>query len=517
MAGKLITMGKVKQILQLSEQGVSQREISRRLNVNRKTIVHYLAKTEELNFSKEDLLTMPDIKLESLFLQRPVFPETNEEYQYLESLFPYFKKELKKTGVSRYVLWGEYRSNRPGGYGYSQMCYHYQQWLISQKISMRMAHDYGEEMFIDFTGSKLRYFCPHLNAVAEAEVLVSILGGSQFHYVEATRSQRIEDFVGGVSNSIHYFGGVPKVLIPDNLKSGVITASNYQPVLTETFLSMANHYKTTVCPARPTHPQDKALVESIINLVYSEIFAPLRNQLPHGIDGLNEEIRRLLPNANKRNFQNRDYSRLDLFEDYEKETLRPITMDRYEITQSYKLRVDKFYHVYFNKDKHSYSVPYKYAHKRVKAVTTPTMISIYYNGIQIASHIRSKEVNGTTTHLEHMHPSHKYVQQWEPSQAYQWGADVDPIVEQYLQNMISQCSYPHMARRMFEGVKDLNKRYGNQRLVNACRRALGFNASDYTTLKNILSNKIDLLGQSNTATVVTLPRHENIRGSKYYY
>ena len=346
MAGKLITMGKVKQILQLSEQGISQREISRRLNVNRKSIVHYIARMDELRLSIQDLLSMPDIELESLMTKRPSLTDTNEEYQYLESLFPYFKKELKETGVTRYVLWGEYRSGRPGGYGYSQMCYHYQQWLISQKISMRMAHDYGEEMFIDFTGSKLRYFCPHLNSVAEAEVLVSILGGSQFHYVEATKSQRTEDFVGGVSNSIHYFGGVPKVLIPDNLKSAVTTASNFQPALNETVLSMANHYKTTVCPARPTHPQDKALVESIINLVYSEVFAPLRNQLPYGIDGLNEEIRRLLPNANKRNFQNRDYSRLDLFEDYEKETLKPITMDRYEITQSYKLRADKFYHVY---------------------------------------------------------------------------------------------------------------------------------------------------------------------------
>lgn len=517
MAGKLKTMGKVKQILQLSEQGISQREISRRLNVNRKSIVHYIARMDELRLSIQDLLSMPDIELESLMTKRPSLTDTNEEYQYLESLFPYFKKELKETGVTRYVLWGEYRSGRPGGYGYSQMCYHYQQWLISQKISMRMAHDYGEEMFIDFTGSKLRYFCPHLNSVAEAEVLVSILGGSQFHYVEATKSQRTEDFVGGVSNSIHYFGGVPKVLIPDNLKSAVTTASNFQPALNETFLSMANHYKTTVCPARPTHPQDKALVESIINLVYSEVFAPLRNQLPHGIDGLNEEIRRLLPNANKRNFQNRDYSRLDLFEDYEKETLKPITMDRYEITQSYKLRADKFYHVYFNKDKHSYSVPYKYAHKRVKAVTTPTIISIYYNGSQIACHIRSKEVNGTTTNLEHMHPSHKYVQQWEPSQAYQWGADIEPIVEQYLQNMISHCSYPHMARRMFEGVRDLCKRYGSQRLVNACKRALGYNASDYTTLKNILSNRLDLLDQSNNNTVLMLPRHNNIRGSKYYY
>ena len=517
MAGKLITMGKVKQILQLSEQGISQREISRRLNVNRKSIVHYIARMDELRLSIQDLLSMPDIELESLMTKRPSLTDTNEEYQYLESLFPYFKKELKETGVTRYVLWGEYRSGRPGGYGYSQMCYHYQQWLISQKISMRMAHDYGEEMFIDFTGSKLRYFCPHLNSVAEAEVLVSILGGSQFHYVEATKSQRTEDFVGGVSNSIHYFGGVPKVLIPDNLKSAVTTASNFQPALNESFLSMANHYKTTVCPARPTHPQDKALVESIINLVYSEVFAPLRNQLPHGIDGLNEKIRRLLPNANKRNFQNRDYSRLDLFEDYEKETLKPITMDRYEITQSYKLRADKFYHVYFNKDKHSYSVPYKYAHKRVKAVTTPTIISIYYNGSQIACHIRSKEVNGTTTNLEHMHPSHKYVQQWEPSQAYQWGADIEPIVEQYLQNMMSHCSYPHMARRMFEGVRDLCKRYGSQRLVNACKRALGYNASDYTTLKNILSNRLDLLDQSNNNTVLMLPRHNNIRGSKYYY
>ncbi len=516
MAGKLITMSKVKQILQLIDQGVSQREVSRRLKVNRKTIVLYLKKSKELGLSTHEVLSMTDIELEALMTPKSNFMENSIEYQYLETLFPYFKDELKKRGVTRYLLWDEYRAKRPTGYGYSQMCYHYQQWLMADKVSMHLDHEHGEELFIDYTGGKLKYFCNETNAIAEAEVLVCILGGSQYYYVEATKRQNIECFVGGVSNALHYFGGISKVLIPDNLKSGVTTANKFQPILNDTFLSMANHYGTTVCPARPDHPKDKALVESIINVVYRTIFAPLRNELPKGIDALNVEIKKLTPNGNKRNFQGREYSRLDLFETYEKETLSPITMGRYQLTSSYKLRVDKFYHVYFNKDKHSYSVPYKYAHKRVKAVTTPTMISIYYNGKQIASHVRNKEVNGITTNIEHMHPSHRYVKLWEPALAYKWGAKIDPIVEEYLRQMIASCSYSHMARRMFEGVEHLHKVYGAKRLINACQRSLNFRLSNYTTLKNILSNNLDLLEESSPNDDIKLPQHDNIRGASYY-
>jgi transposase len=516
MAGKLITMSKVKQILQLNEQGVSQREISRCLQIDRKTVGHYLSKNKGLNLAQEALQSMPEEELESLFKAGVPYFESNEEYKYLESQFPYFRKELKRTGVTRFVLWEEYRRTRTKGYSYSQMCHHYQQWLNSENVSMHQHHDYGQEMYIDFTGDKLSYYCPDAGRALKAEVLVTILGGSRYFYVEAVRSQKVEDFTMAVSNSLHHFGGVPKVFIPDNLKSGVSSADKYQPVINNTFLSMANHYGATVSPARSRKPQDKALVESIINVVYTSVFAPLRDQLPIGLTELNKTIQELMAIAVAKNLQNRDYSRKDLFWKYEKSALKPLPPQRYEITKSYKFKVNTEYHVYFYKDRHSYSVPYKYAGKKVKAVVSSSTISFYYNNQQIASHIRSAIENGYTTKDEHRHPNHRYVDQWEPSFACTWGRMIDPVVEDYMRKMMSQSTYPHMARRMHEGVVNLSKKYGYYRLINACKRALAYRVYDYTTLKNILSNNLDDHGSGSTTNVVKLPLHENIRGAQYY-
>lgn len=516
MAGKLITMSKVKQILQLIEQGISQREISRCLQIDRKTVSQYFSKNKELNLTKENLQTIPDEELEALFKSEASYFDSSEEYKYLEKLFPYFRTELKRTGVTRFILWEEYRRARSQGYSYSQMCHHYQQWLNSENVSMHLEHEYGEEMFIDFTGDKLNYFCPNSGKAIEAEVLVTILGGSRMFEVEAVGSQKVEDFTMAVSNALHNFGGVPKVLIPDNLKAGVTSADKYQPVINNTFLSMANHYGATVSPARSRKPQDKALVESIINVVYSSVFAPLRDKLPCGLTELNKRIKELVAIAVAKNFQNRDYSRKDLFEKYEKSALMSLPVNRYEITKSYKLKVNTEYHVFFNKDRHSYSVPYKYAGKRIKAVVSSGTISFYYNNQQIASHIRSNKENGYSTKVEHRHPNHRYVDQWEPSVAYIWGSTIDPLVEEYMRNMMSQSTYPHLARRMYEGVVHLSKKYGNYRLTNACKRALAYRVYDYTTLKNILSNSLDNQIGTTAKNIVKLPRHENIRGAQYY-
>jgi transposase len=516
MAGKLITMSKVKQILQLIEQGISQREISRCLQIDRKTVGQYFSKNKELNLTKENLQSIPDEELESLFKSTVSYFDSNEEYKYLESQFSYFRKELKRTGVTRFILWEEYRRTRPGGYSYSQMCHHYQQWLNSEKVSMHLEHRSGEEMYIDFTGDRLRYFCPDFGKAVEAEVLVTILGGSRNFYVEAVRSQKKEEFTMAVSNSLYHFGGVPKVFVPDNLKSGVTTADKYQPLINDTFLSMANHYGATVSAARSRKPRDKAMVESIINVVYTSVFAPLRDKLPHGLTELNTNIKELVAIAVAKNFQNRDYSRKELFEKYEKSTLMPLPMQRYEITQSYKLKVNTEYHVYFNKDRHSYSVPYKYAGKRIKAVVSSNTISLYYNNIQIASHIRSSNENGYTTKDEHRHPNHRYVDQWEPAVAYAWGNKIDLVVEDYMRNMMSESTYPHVARRMYEGVVKLSKKYGHYRLTNACKRALNYKVYDYSTLKNILSNNLDQHDRGPVVSTVKLPYHENIRGAQYY-
>ena len=516
MAGKQITMSKVKQILQQIDHGLSQREISRRLCVDRKTVALYLQKMKLLSLTTQQILSLPDIEAEALFKADVPIVDDKEEYKYLESLFPYFKKEIKKHRVTKLTLWQEYRSKSPNGYSYSQMCHHYYQWLKRDSVSMHMEHEYGEELYIDFTGRKIAYYNTVSKRMVKEEVLVCMLGGSNYFYVEAMHSQKMEDYISGVSNSINFFGGVPKTLILDNLKSGVILASKHQATINDSFLSMANHYGAIVDPTRPYSPKDKPLVEGAVNLTYNRVFSPLRNASFDSLTSLNKAINELVAKANSINFQSRDYSRKDLFEKHEKQTLKPITMRPYEPTKSYKLKVNTKYHVYFSKDKHSYSVPYIHVGKRVKAVVTKNTISFYYNYVQIATHLRSSIVGKCSTKPEHLHPHHRYVKEWEPSVAYEWASKIDPSVEEYLVNMLSGDTYYHKARKMYEGVVSISKKYGNTRLINACKRALSYNAYDYTTLKNIIANNLDLLDCEKGLPKKKIPLHSNIRGANYY-
>ncbi len=516
MAGKLITMSKVKQILQQIDHGLTQREISRRLCVDRKTVALYLKKRKLISLTTQEILSLPDVEAEALFKADIPVVDDKEEYQYLESLFLYFKKEIKKHRVTKFTLWQEYRNKSPNGYSYSQMCYHYRQWLKRDNVSMHMEHAYGEELYIDYTGRKISYYNTVLKRQVKEEVLICLLGGSNYFYVEAMHSQKMEDYISGVANAIHFFGGVPRTLILDNLKSGVILASKHQATINDSFLSMANHYGAIVDPTRPYAPTDKSLVEGAVNLTYNRVFSPLRNASFDSITRLNESIKELVVKANSINFQNRDYSRKDLFEKHEKQTLKPITMGLYEPTKSYKLKVNIQYHVYFNKDKHSYSVPYIYVGKRVKAVVTKNTISFYYNYSQIATHLRSSNENKFTTKNEHMPPHHRYVKEWEPAVAYEWARKIDPNVEEFVSKMLSGNTYYHKARKMYDGVVSISRKHGNTRLINACKRALFYKTYDYTNLKNIIANNLDLLDCEKRLPKKKIPLHANIRGANYY-
>lgn len=516
MAGKLVTMSKVKQILQQIDYGLTQREVARRLSIDRKTVALYLKKRKLISLTTQEILSLSDVEAEALFKADIPIICDKEEYQYLESLFPYFKGEIKKHRVTKFTLWQEYRNKSPNGYSYSQMCYHYRQWLKRDNVSMHMEHAYGEELYIDYTGRKISYYNTVLKRQVKEEVLICLLGGSNYFYVEAMHSQKMEDYISGVSNSINFFGGVPKTLILDNLKSGVILASKHQPTINESFLSMANHYGAIVDPTRPYAPKDKPLVEGAVTLTYNRIFSPLRNASFDSLTSLNKAINELVVKANSINFQNRDYSRKDLFDKYEKQTLKPITMGPYEPTKSYKLKVNNQYHVYFSKDKHSYSVPYIYVGKRVKAVVTKNTISFYYNYSQIATHLRSRNEIKFSTKIEHMPPHHRYVKEWEPATAYEWAREIDPNVEEFVFKMLSGNTYYHKARKLFEGVVGISKKYGNTRLINACKRALLFKAYDYTNLKNIIANNLDLLDCEKGLPKKKIPLHKNIRGANYY-
>lgn len=515
MAGKLISMHIIKQIIRLSENQETKQGIANALNISRNTVKKYLHLIKVNGWSTEDLLKMEEEQLEKQF----ALPEelNPERYEQLGELLPTYDEELKRTGVNRWVLWGEYRHAHPEGYSYSQFCYHVQQYFKQKTVTMHFEHVAGDKLFIDFTGKKLSIVDRQSGEIKEVEVFIATLGYSQYTYVEALISQKKEQFIKATENALNYFGGVPRVLVCDNLKSGVRKASNYEADINEDYLAMANYYGTAVLPARSRKPRDKALVEKHVSFVYSRIFAPLRERVFYSIEELNWAIGEQLEKLNNEPFQGRDYSRRQHFQEEEKKTLLPLPAERYQIKEYAYVTVLKTSHVQLSKDKHYYSVPYRYIGEKVTIAYTLTQVSVYFRNEQIAFHQRDNKRYGYTSIKEHLPSQHQFVADWCPEKFISWAVSIDPVVETFIRKVLEAKVYPEQTYRSCVGILSLDKKIGRERLVRACKRAIRFNTYNYKIIERIVHSKYDLLPLEDDEPVQkTLPLHENIRGASYY-
>jgi len=315
MPMRRISMEKIREIHRLKEQcQLSERAISRALNVSRPVVKDYLAKagleySEVKEFSDNELLEAIKGHHGSL----------SERYDVLRQKFDYFTKELKRPGVTIERLWQEYRAECPDGYSYSQFCYHFQLWRSASELTMHLDHKAGDKVFVDFTGKKLQIVDKKTGEIKDAEVFVAVLGASQLTYVEAIFSQKKADWLQANENAFHYFGGVLKAVVPDCLKSAVQTPDKYEPDINPEYADFAHHYRTAILPARPNRPKDKALVEGTVKIVYAWIFAALRNRTFFSLDELNQAIKEQLERYNSKPMQKLKISRKQLFEDTEKQ------------------------------------------------------------------------------------------------------------------------------------------------------------------------------------------------------
>lgn len=515
MAGKTIIMSKLKQIIRLRSEGVALQTIAKAVDVSRNTVKKYLRLTEVKNISCQELLQMDDMALEAL-LQDPD-PQEEARLASLSAMFPYFEKELLRTGVTRWVLWGEYRDQHPDGFSYSRFCDHFKQWKLSRSGTLHFEHEPADKLFIDFTGKKLCVTDPFTGKVTPAEVYVAILGYSQLTYVQAVTSQRNEDLIAATENSFHFLGGVPRVLVPDNLKSAVNRADKYEAEINSAFLDFANHYGASVLPARSYKPRDKALVERAVSIAYSRIFAPLRNQVFHSLASLNEAIAALVVKYNDRCFQQRPQSRRSLFEQDEKHLLAPLPADRYEIKKFKEITVMKTGHIQLFEDKHYYSVPYRYIGRKVKVIYSASHVSVFYNKERIAYHRRSTKRYGYSTIKEHLSSTHRFVSEWNPEKFISWAGTIAPVVKDYITRILESATYPEQAYRSCVGILSYEKKVGCDRLIRAVERATYYGAFNYTMIRQILTSGLDQLAfGEDTATQASLPLHDNIRGPESY-
>ncbi len=513
MAAKTITMIKLKQIIRLRSNEVPLQAISRAVGVSRNTVKKYLQLIQVRSYSFDELLKMDDEQLEHL-LNDPE-KKSDKRQEELYACFPTIEKELARTGVTRWILWGDYRKAHPDGYSYSQFCDHYRNWRSTQTASMHLTHEPGDKMFLDFAGKKLYLTDRKTGEITSVEVFVSVLGHSQYTYVEAIPTQQKEDFIPAVENALHFYGGTPRVVVPDNLKSAVTKADKHEPRLNADFMDFANHYQTSILPTRSYKPQDKSLVEKAVNIIYSSIYAPLRDQVFYDLASLNKDISRLLEDHNQRHFQRKPISRQQLFEQEEKHCLQALPTQRYEMKQYKMATVMKTAHIHLREDKHYYSVPYRYIGKKVKLVYTRSYIAIYCNKERIAYPPRSFKHFGYTTQREHMPSTHQFVSDWNPEKFLSWSSAIDPAVRKYIQKVLDHYTYPEQAYRSCVGILSFEKKVGRRRLINAVKRATEYQTFNYSVIDRILRNGFDRLEDEKVASS-PVTDHENIRGPENY-
>jgi transposase len=445
---------------------------------------------------------------------------TPGRYAILEILFPQIEKELKKTGITRLLVWQQYKGQHPQGYGYGQFCYHYQQWLLHKGATMHFEHKAGDKLFVDYTGKKLCIFPTPDGPPTEVEVFIAVLGCSQLTYVEASLSQQKEDFLSCLENALHYFNGVPKAIVPDNLKAAVTKSSRYEAQINETFADFALHYNTAVLPTRAYKPRDKALVEGAVRIVYNRVFAQLQKRTFCSLQALNEAIKAEMESYNGMLFQGKAYSRRDLFAETDKTALLPLPAERFQIKYYLTAKVYKNSHVWLGADKHYYSVPYRYIGKRVKFIYSRNQVEIYNGYERIACHGRDRKAFGYTTLKDHLPSSHQFVSDWHPEKFLNWAADMGPSVKSLIAGVLQSKAHPEQAYKSCIGILSLAKKAGKERLELACQRALYYQSYSYRTIKNILDKGLEEWHEDAFSSLAAyssaIPTHSNIRGKAYY-
>ena len=503
---------RIKQMLRLYTKGKSKSYISENLGVSRNTIAKYISIFDTTGLSYCMLKKMTDIELISLF--EPSIKELSPRREHLQEEFKSLDKYLKKPGSTRLNYWEDYCTRNPDAYSYSRFCRSFSNWLKRTNPSLHIEHKAGDKMYIDFTGKKLQIVDKVTGEIKPVEVFVSVLGCSQMTYVEAVMSQKKEDFIQCVENSMWFYDGVPEAIVPDNLRSAVKKADRYEPQLNETFEDFALHYQTHVLPARVRKPKDKSLVEGAVKIIYHRIYRHLRKKVFYSLQELNKEILDLLQIYNTINFRGKDYSRNDVFVDLEKHYLLPLPKEKYEIRKYALGTVHKNCHVYLSADKHYYSVPYQYIGKKIKIKYTTNSVWIYHNYEEIAIHTRDKTRYGYTTIKEHLPSSHQYITDWNPKYFIEWAEAIGPKTSELIQHILNRKRYPEQNYKSSMGVLYLEKKVGQDRLENACSRALDYKIFNYNIVKRILVKKLDLMDDKQLE--VNLPHHNNIRGNNYY-
>ena len=512
MPNRRLPVSKIKEMLRLRFGArLSERKIARSCNVSRTTVSEYLSRASEAG------LTWPEAaELSEEELHARLFPQAAPPVAQSRPLpdWAYVRREAARPGVTLLLLWEEYRAEHPGGYSRTQFYTKYRAWCETLEPVMRIAHKAGDKVFVDYSGQTVPIANPKTGEVRQAEIFVGTLGASSYTYAEATWTQSLPDWIGSHVRMFAFFGGVPRLIVPDNLKSGVTKACFYEPGINETYRKMAEHYGVAVLPARVREPRDKAKVESAVGVVQRRILARLRNRTFFSLAELNEAIAELLEELNSRPFQKMGGSRRSMFEEIECDALSPLPRTAYVYREWKTARAGVDYHVVV--EKHYYSVPYTYIRRKLDVCLTTETVEIFASGERIASHRRAFSPGGYTTVPTHMPKSHRQYAEWSPQRIICWASKTGPSTGKLVEKLIDTYQHPEHGYRAALGIMRLAKTYSDERLEAACHRALSIGTCRYQSVKSILEKGLDQMPLPDTRQGRSPISHANIRGADYY-
>lgn len=515
MPAEGVSMRKIKTILRLHhESKLSQHQIANSLKLSVGVVNKYLklAAAAEIIWPLPTELNDEEVLRTRLLQTKPKLAASKNIIN-----FPHTHQELKRKSVTLQLLWEEYKSTVLHPLSYAQFCRLYRQWRDTQPKSMRQIHKAGDKAFVDYAGQTLDLIDPDSGDIRTAQIFVGILGASNYTYAEATWTQQLPDWIASHRRMLEFFGGVPALIVPDNLKSGITKACRYEPDINTTYADFIDYYNTAVLPARPYKPKDKAKVENAVLIVERWILARLRNRTFIGLTELNQTIRELICELNARPFKKLPGSRKSAFEEIDKPALRPLPAYPYEYTHFKKARVHVDYHVEL--DQHYYSIPHPLIGKEIGLRYTSERVECWYQGKQIALHVRSHKKGSHTTLSDHLPHAHRKHLEWTPGRFLNWATQIGTATARLVKHLLENKPHPEQGYRSCLGLLNLSKRYGDARLEKACERAWQLGAWTRRSVDSILKCNLENASLPSDKEISSAPflQHENLRGKKNYH
>jgi len=513
MAGEIKPMSQIKQLLQLHQKGESKKQIARCLGMSKNTVKAYLLKLYQLKMPVDDLLFLDDPELERKFHEgNPAYKDPR--FEYIKKHLDDYRKELEDVGVTKRLLWEEYRQSCLGGYGYTQFCHHLNQQLVARKPTMVLSHNPGEKLFVDFAGKKMSYVDPDTGEIIECPVFVACLPYSDYCFTMAVRSQNVEDFIFALVCCLRFFGGCPQILVTDNLKSAITKANRYDPDINRALEDCCNHYGITILPTRVASPQDKALVENQVKMIYTRIFARLRKRTFLSLQTLNEAISEMNRCHNQTRMQKKPFCREENFLANEKILLKPLPDEPFELKYYALYKVAKNNHIQLTRDLHYYSVPYVHIGEKAKVIYTHNLVRIYVRGTLVAVHPRNRTPGGYSTIKEHLCSHHQHYMDRSPSYYMDKAKELSDTLYHVIKLLFEGGRPPEQNYRTCDGFLSLYRKTDPDIFQKACLEALSCRCYSYSFLRKVIDHFKH--NPKDQEALPSLPEHANIRGKEYY-